>query len=223
MHRPHDGGLRHCNWAFLTSTWANVVQDIQSDVDLGTRDWFPRCATYHQLGANEQKAGHSSSYNSQSTSSLVHRSTRQNAAWTNIFLGHYVNKLGFVPQLPVTARSNLPAHSALLTSVQQRTLAPGSVHFVATKKKEEKGRMGIGILWSITRSVRRRNLQIPLSNPFLREPWHVHTCFGHPCSVAVWAQACSLQQLVAQSLTTKISLWLPTTDHLLTLSTPRYR
>jgi hypothetical protein len=113
--------------------------------------------------------------------------------------------------------ANLPAHSALLTFVRQCILAPGSVRLVAIEKEEEKGRRGIGILWRVARSVRRHNLQIPFSNPFLHTPMRAHICIGHPCSVAVWAQACSLQQLVAQSHTTKISLWLPTTNHLLTI------
>jgi hypothetical protein len=51
------------------------------------------------------------------------------------------------------------------------------------QKEGEKGRRGIGILWCITRSVSRRNLQIPLSNPFLHEPMHVHTGIGNPYSV----------------------------------------
>jgi hypothetical protein len=70
VRRPHDGGITHCNWAFLASTWASVAQDIPSDVTLGTRDWCPRYANFGARGANEEMAGHSSSSsNSQSTSS----------------------------------------------------------------------------------------------------------------------------------------------------------
>jgi hypothetical protein len=71
VRRPHEVGLTLCNWAFLASTWASVVQDIPSDVTLGTRDWCPRCAAHFTSGAQEELAGHSSSSNSQSTSSCI--------------------------------------------------------------------------------------------------------------------------------------------------------
>jgi hypothetical protein len=72
VRRPRDGGITHRNWAFLSSAWANVVQDIPNDGTLGTRDWCPRCATFCARGANEDQAGHSSSSSSsQSTSSSI--------------------------------------------------------------------------------------------------------------------------------------------------------
>jgi hypothetical protein len=97
-HRPRDGVITHCNWAFLSSAWANVVQDIPNDVALGTRDWRPRCATYFARGANEDLAGHSSSSNSQSTSSSSSTSYAPRRKLDSYF-SHHVNMLESVPQL----------------------------------------------------------------------------------------------------------------------------
>jgi hypothetical protein len=71
VRRPHDGGITCCNWAFLASIWASVVQDIPKDVKLGARDWCPSCATFYARSADEEQTGRiESSSSSQSTSSF---------------------------------------------------------------------------------------------------------------------------------------------------------
>jgi hypothetical protein len=127
-----------------------------------------------------------------------------------------------VPQLPVTAISNLPAHAPW---------HPGAFILSPPKNEGEKGRRGIVILWSITHSVSRHNLQIPLSNPFLHEPMHVHMqwspLFRSPFGLKLAHSSnlspnhlppryrCGCRPPIIFSLfTLKISLWLSTTDHL---------
>jgi hypothetical protein len=75
------GCWRACNWAFLSSAWANVAQDIPSDVTLGARAWCPKCASCYSEGFREDLPEHSSSSDSRPLALPVQPDARPGAGW----------------------------------------------------------------------------------------------------------------------------------------------
>jgi hypothetical protein len=110
-----------------------------------------------------------------------------------------VNKLGFVPHLPSGQLETLRyshclhvtrLHCSALENLRRPPPMPLNQKSQEHIHIRERVRRETGILWRITRSVSRRNIQVSPSNTLLSPQVRVPTCtwyFLQP--VAVWAEA----------------------------------